>query len=330
MTAPIRGGYHLLTLADPEWTGARIERLVDAAAAIKARPRDFASALAGRTLLMLFEKPSLRTRVSFEVGIYQLGGQAVHYPVADSPLGKKETYADAAQVLSRYIDLMMARLFRHAHLEELAAHSRVPVINALTDIYHPIQILSDLLTIREKKGRTKDLVLAYLGDANNNVTHSLMFGCARAGIDVRVGCPADPAYRPLPEIERTARELARASGASIEITKDAVAAVRGADLVYTDSWMSYHIPKDQARVRMAALMPYQVTTALMAHAKRDACFMNCLPAMRGEEQTSEVIDGPASIVFDQAENRLHMQKAVMIELVGLAEAARGAAARPRT
>lgn len=303
---------HLLTLLEPDWSRERIEALIDRAASIKAEPAAHASALAGRTLLMLFAKPSLRTRVSFEVGMTQLGGHAIFYSIADSPLGAKETMADAARVLSRYVDLVMARLFEHDDIVELAEHSDVPVINALTNLAHPVQILSDLLTIREHKGAGGGLTLAYLGDANNNVTHSLMGACARVGIGLRVGCPADPAFRPQPAIEAAARQLATAE---LTITDDAAAAARGADVVYTDSWMSYHIDADEAASRRAQLQPYQVNEPLMALAAPDAIFMNCLPAKRGDEQTAGVIDGPQSVVFDQAENRLHLQKALMLELL---------------
>lgn len=303
---------HLLTLLEPDWSRERIEALVERAASIKADPESQRSALAGRTLLMLFAKPSLRTRVSFEVGMTQLGGHAIWYSTADSPLGAKETMADAARVLSRYVDIVMARLFEHADLVELADHSDVPIINALTNLAHPVQVLSDLLTIHEHKGKRDGLTLAYLGDANNNVTHSLISGCARVGIGLRVGCPNDPAYRPQGTVEAAAREIA---SAELTITDDASVAVRGADIVYTDSWMSYHIDAAEAATRRAQLQPYQVDGSLMAQAAPEAIFMNCLPALRGDEQTAEVIDGPQSVVFDQAENRLHLQKALMLELL---------------
>jgi ornithine carbamoyltransferase len=261
---------------------------------------------------MIFEKPSLRTRVSFEVGMTQLGGHAIYYNVATSPMGKKESIADTASTASRYVDIIMARLFSHEQLSELANHSDVPVINALTDFSHPCQILSDLLTIREKKGKLAGLKLAYLGDANNNVTHSLIFGCALAKIDLSIGCPKAEEYKPKPQVLNRANPLLQ--GSEIILT-DAKTAVRGADIVYTDSWMSYHIPEEKRAAREAALMPFQVNKELMALAKPDAIFMNCLPAIRGMEQTAEVIDGPQSVVFDQAENRLHMQKAILLKLL---------------
>lgn len=305
--------FHLLTLADPEWTSGRIATLLGRATEIKTDPRAYARALGGKTLVMLFEKPSLRTRISFEVGMSQLGGHAIFYSIADSPLGKKETFGDTGQVLSRFADLVMARLFAHSDCENLAAASSIPIINGLTDFSHPCQILSDLLTIVEKKGRLAGVKLAYLGDANNNVTHSLLYGCARMGLTMSVGCPRGETYEPQPAALARARELADDPGA-LSVTHDAAEAVAGADIVYTDSWMSYHIADDEKAARIAALTRYQVTAERMAGAATDALFMNCLPAMRGQEQTAEVIDGPQSIVFDQAENRLHLQKALMVEL----------------
>ncbi len=303
---------HLLSLDDDAWAPQRISAILDSAAAIKADPQEHASAMAGRTLLMLFEKPSLRTRVSFETGMTQMGGHAIFYSIADSPLGHKETLGDTGQVLSRYVDIVMARLFEHDHLLELAANSSVPVINALTNFSHPCQILADLLTIREKKGELGAVKLAYLGDANNNVTHSLLYGCSRMGLSISVGCPADDRFSPLPHVLEKAREFA--DGCTVEVVHDPTRALDGADVVYTDSWMSYHVAKEKRAVRLGSLAPFQVNQRRMAEAKPDAIFMNCLPAKRGEEQTAEVIDGPQSVVYDQAENRLHVQKALMLDL----------------
>jgi ornithine carbamoyltransferase len=305
---------HLLTLDD--WTPAQVRAVLDLAARVKERPADYARALTQRTLLMIFEKPSLRTRLSFETGMTQMGGHAIYYDTSTSPMGAgKESLHDTAKTFSRYVDIVMARLFRHADLEELARHATIPIINALTDHAHPCQILADLLTVQEKKGELAGLKLAYLGDSNNNVTHSLMIGGAMMGMHVAVGCPADAAYAPQPEVCETAQRLAVANGGGISVHADAAAAVAGADVVYTDSWMSYHIPKDQLEQRVEVFMPYQVNQALMGEAATDAIFMNCLPAIRGYEQTVEVIDGPQSVVFDQAENRLHAQKAVLLMLL---------------
>lgn len=296
---------HLLTLQD--CTAADIAGLLDLAATIKATPADYANAMAGKVLLMHFEKPSLRTRVSFETGALRLGGHAIYYDARTSPMGAgKESVADTARVMGRYVDVIMARLFEHVHLLELAQHADVPVINGLTNDYHPCQILADLLTIREHKGTLDGLTLTYLGDANNNVTHSLMLGCQLAGITCRIGCPDHPDFLPDPNVLAAAPCL---------VTADPREAADGADIIYTDTWMSYHITEEKRDQRFAALRAFQVTNELMAVAAPDAVFMNCLPAQRGIEQTAAVIDGPQSIVFDQAENRMWAQNAVLITLL---------------
>lgn len=305
---------HLITLEN--WPVSALNDLLDRADHIKAHPGEYRDAMRRKTLLMIFEKPSLRTRVSFETGATQMGGHAIFYDLATSPLSAgKENVADLVRVVSRYVDIIMGRLFEQAHIEEMARLASVPVINALTNYEHPCQILADLQTIREKKGRLKGLKLAYFGDGNNNVTHSLLFGCSKFGIDIAVACPKGEEYEPLPHVLASARKFARKSGSSVVVTADAAEAARGADVVYTDSWMSYHIPQHKQESRVKVFMPYQVNARLMRLAKKDAIFMNCLPAMRGYEQTAEVIDGPQSVVFDQAENRLHIQKAIMLYLL---------------
>jgi ornithine carbamoyltransferase len=306
---------HLTTLED--WTRDEILSLLDEADVIKAKPRKFRKALRRQTLLMLFEKPSLRTRVSFEVGMTQLGGHAIYYPIEGSPLGKKESIEDFARVVSRMANGVIARLYEHETIEALARHSTVPVVNALTNHTHPCQILADLMTVRERKGKLEGLTLAYVGDAFNNVTHSLLYGCSIAGMSIRVGCPEGAETSPEPAVVEKARALA--DGTEVEIVHDATAAVAGADIVYTDSWMSYHIPPEQEEERRRLFQPFQVNAELMAKADPDALFMNCLPAMRGAEQTAEVIDGPQSIVFDEAENRLHAQKALLLRLMGASD-----------
>ncbi len=307
---------HLITLAD--WTTDEIRETIKLALHVKAHPGTYSGACAGKTMLMIFEKPSLRTRLSFEAGMTQLGGHAIYYDTSRSPMGSgKESLHDTIKTASRFVDIVMARLFEHAHIEEMARYSHVPVINALTNFSHPCQILGDLQTIIEKKGCVKGLKLAYVGDCNNNVTHSLMFGCAKMGMNIAVGSPAGAEYEPGPAVIARARAIAAEMGSEVVITNDAAAAVKDADVVYTDSWMSYHIPADQMKRRVETLMPYQVNEALMAHAKSDAIFMNCLPALRGYEQSAEVIDGRWSVVFDEAENRLHAQKAVILKLLGL-------------
>ena len=298
---------HLLTLQD---LGVdQLSAILDLADEMKTRPEAFANTMAGRTLLMMFEKPSLRTRVSFETGFHKMGGHAIYYNLMTSPLGAgKESVSDMAKVLSRYVDIVMARLFEHSDIEELAADADVPVINALTNFSHPCQILADFQTLREKKGRLEGLRLAYYGDANNNVTHSLMFGCELAGIECVVACPDDAEYRPAAEV------LAAAPSTRV-VHEPGPAGAIDADVIYADTWMSYHIKKDEMDRRRADLEPFQVNTPVMAAAKADAVFMNCLPAHRGAEQTAEVIDGPQSIVFDQAENRMWAQNALMALLM---------------
>ena len=304
---------YLISLKD--WSAQEILDVLELAAKVKAQPQKYADALKQKTLLMIFEKPSLRTRLSFEIGMTQLGGHAIYYDMSTSPMGGgKETIEDSIKVISRMCNLVMARLFHHEDILEMAKHAAIPVINALTDEGHPCQILADLQTIQEKKGALKGLKLAYLGDGYNNVTHSLMQGCTKLGMHCSVGSPEE--QMPAVEVTELCAQFAQESGCELVVTDDPVEAIKDADIVYTDSWMSYHIPKDEEAERVKLFTPYQVTAALMKHAKPDAIFMNCLPALRGFEQTAEVIDGPQSVVFDEAENRLHAQKAVMLTLCG--------------
>jgi len=302
----------LLSLAD--WNNAQIMDLINNSIKIKANPKDYSGSMRSKTMLMIFEKPSLRTRISFEVGMLQLGGHAIYLGAKESPLGEKESVSDTAKVASRYCDIIMARLYRQEGIEELAKNATVPVINGLTDIFHPCQILSDLLTIYEKKGKLKGLKLCFAGDGNNNITHDLLLGCSAAGIDISVGCPRES--EPQEWIAKIAKKKASSMESKVEILNDAKKAAENSDIVYADTWMSYHVPKEEREARLKIFQPYQVNKELMSHAKRDAIFMNCLPAMRGYEQTAEVIDGPQSVVFDQAENRLHMQKAIILKLMG--------------
>ena len=305
---------HLITLKD--WSRGQIEEVLDLAVEMKKAPEKFYDSMRRKTLVMIFEKPSLRTRVSFEAGMCQMGGHAIFYNMATSPLGiGKETIYDTVKVLSRYTDLIMARLFEHEKIEEMARYAEIPVINGLTDFSHPCQILADLMTIREHKGSFEGRTLAYLGDGKNNVTYSLLYGCPKVGLNIRVGCPEDKEYRPLSEVVDYASKSGKQSGVSVKITHDPFEAVEGADIIYTDSWMSYHIPPEELEARVKVLKPFQVDQTKMKWAARDAIFMNCLPALRGYEQTAEVIDGPQSVVFDQAENRLHTQKAIILTLV---------------
>ena len=268
--------------------------------------------LRGRSLAMIFEKPSLRTRLSFEMAMVQLGGHAAYMSPAEVGLGRRESVADVARVTSRYVDGIVLRTFAHETTEEFARSSSVPVINGLSDLSHPCQGLADVFTIREKKGTDRNVVVAYVGDGNN-VCHSLMLGVALSGQTLRVATP--PGYEPQERFRSRTAEIARQTRASVEVGRDPAEAVRGADVVYTDVWTSMGQEQEYER-RRRAFQGYQVNPQLLRLAKRDAIVMHDLPAHRGEEITDDVIDGPQSAVFDQAENRLHAQKALVRWLLG--------------
>ncbi|MBL6010317.1 ornithine carbamoyltransferase [Bacillus halotolerans] len=261
----------------------------------------------GKTLAMIFEKSSTRTRVSFEAGMAQLGGNALFLSQKDLQLGRGETVADTAKVLSGYVDAIMIRTFEHEKVEELAEHADIPVINGLTDKYHPCQALADLLTIKEIKGDLKGVKVAYIGDGNN-VAHSLMIGCAKMGCDISIASPEG--YEVLDEAVEAAKASALQSGASITLTADPIEAVKHADVIYSDVFTSMGQEAEEQE-RLAVFAPYQVNASLVSHAKPDYTFLHCLPAHREEEVTAEIIDGPNSAVFQQAENRLHVQKALL-------------------
>lgn len=268
--------------------------------------------LKGKTLGMIFSKSSTRTRVSFEVGMYQLGGFSMFLSSNDIQLGRGETIYDTAQVLSRYIDGIMIRTFKHDDVVDLARYGTIPVINGLTDLMHPCQILADLFTIYEEKGRLEGLKLAYVGDGNN-VANSLLQGCAKTGVDIFVATPAD--YRCDETITEQAKAAAKKSGSKVVITTDPEEAVANADVVYTDTWVSMG-QEAEKEMRIKLFGSYQVNKKLFSQAKSDAIFLHCLPAYRGFEVTEEVIDGPNSRIFEEAENRLHVQKAIMATLMG--------------
>jgi ornithine carbamoyltransferase len=268
--------------------------------------------LAGRTLAMIFQKPSLRTRVSFETGMTQLGGHAIYLGPSDIKLGERETVEDIALTLSRMSDLIMARVFGHDIVAGLARHASVPVINALSDREHPCQCLADLQAIRERKGRFTGLKAVFVGDGNN-VAQSLMLGGALLGMSVTVACP--PGYEPLPQVTAEARELGRASGAAIEVSNDLLAACRGADVLYTDVWASMG-QEAEATKRKHAFEGYQINATTLGAARPDAVILHCLPAHYGEEIDYATSRTPNSAIFDQAENRLHAQKALMVFLMG--------------
>ncbi len=267
--------------------------------------------LKAKTLAMIFQKPSLRTRVSFEAGMHRYGGHAIYLGPSDIQLGKRESSADIARTLSRYCDAIMARTFGHQVVVELAAAAGVPVINGLTDRLHPCQILADLMTVREKKRELAGRKMAFLGDGNN-VAHSLLYGCAKAGMHLALAVPAG--YEPDEQILAEARLDAEETGAELTVTHDLGAALRDADVVYTDVWTSMGQEDEKAR-RLEAMQPYQLNPQALSQARPDAIVLHCLPAHRGEEITDPVIDGPQSVVFDQAENRLHAQMAVLVQVI---------------
>ncbi|MBI5042932.1 MAG: ornithine carbamoyltransferase [Nitrospirae bacterium] len=301
----------LLTIHD--LTTEEIEDILTLSAELKEKQknRQMDCPLIGRTLGMFFEKPSTRTRVSFEVGVYQLGGQAIALPVSDLQIGRGETIADTAKVLSRYIDAIVIRTFEHKIVEEWAEHSAIPVINGLTDLHHPCQALADVFTIKEKKGNIKGLKLIYIGDGNN-VAHSLIEICAKTGIDISLACPKG--YEPDKKIVKSAIEDANKHGSKIEILSNPQNAAMDADVLYTDVWASMGQEKEHKK-RLKIFKDYQLNKKLLKVAKPDALVMHCLPAHRGEEITEDVLEGTNSVIFDQAENRLHTQKAVMVRLM---------------
>jgi ornithine carbamoyltransferase len=296
-------------------TPYEFHELLDLAQDIKDRPEEYRKALKNKVLAMVFEKPSLRTRMTFEVGMMELGGKAIYLSPNEIQIGKRETVEDVAHNLERWVDGIMYRCFAHGDVARMAAAASIPVINALSDKSHPCQGMADIFTLREKKGGLAQLKLAYVGDGNN-VCHSLMLAAAKAGTKMGVGTPKG--YEPDPEYVRWSLEDGRDAGYALQVTNDPSEAVAGADAVYTDVWASMgQEAEKEERARIFA--PFQVNAALMAAAKPGAVFMHCLPAHRGEEVSAEVFESPASVVFDEAENRLHVQKAILLKLMGKKE-----------
>jgi ornithine carbamoyltransferase len=293
-------------------TPAQAHELLELAALVKARPADFRTALAGKQIVLFFEKPSFRTRLTFESGIYSLGGHAMFVDQLTSRIGEREPVSDMAHNLERWVDALVLRTFAHSTVTELARFASIPVINALSDYEHPCQALADFLTLREKFGDLSRVRLAYVGDGNN-VAHSLMLGSALFGCHIVVGSPEG--FEPSAEVLALSREIAGQTGATIEVSNDPVAAVKGAAAVYTDVWASMGQEAEIAE-RARIFAGFRVTPELFANAAPEAVFMHCLPAHRGEEVEAAVIDSPASVVFDQAENRLHIQKAILMQLLG--------------
>jgi ornithine carbamoyltransferase len=296
-------------LRDQDLSGAELVSLLDLADEVKRHPGDYAQALAGKSIALLFEKPSLRTRLTFEIAMKQMGGGSVF---VDGPIGVREPLKDVARNLDRWVEGIVARVFAQTTVEGLAEWSRVPVINALSDSYHPCQALADVQTIREHFGEIRGLKLAFIGDGNN-VAHSLMLTGLRLGMDFALGCP--DGYDPNPDVVALAETLAAETGGRLQITHNTAEAVAGAHAVYTDVWASMG-QEQEAVKRKKAFRAFQVSDALFAQARPDAVFMHCLPARRGEEVSDGVMESPRSVVFDQAENRLHAQKALLLMLLG--------------
>jgi ornithine carbamoyltransferase len=301
-------------LSVDDLSASELALLLDLAAKVKAQPQDYAGRMAGRSVAMIFEKPSTRTRVSFEIAISSCAGHPVVLSSSELQLGRGETIEDTGRVLSRYVDAIVLRTFEQERLELLASAASVPVVNALSDFEHPCQCLADLLTIREAKGELAGLTLTYLGDGNN-VTHSLLLGCTKAGMHVRAGTP--PGFEPIPQVMQRAAEIAAATGGSATVITDPLEAARDADVLYTDVWASMG-QEAEADERALVFPSYALDRTKLEVAKPDAIVMHCLPAHRGQEITDEVIDGPRSVVWDQAENRMHTQKALLLWLFGLA------------
>jgi ornithine carbamoyltransferase len=289
-----------------------IENIFILTGQLKQNKSKFSNVLSGKTLALIFQKPSNRTRVSFEVGMHQLGGYSIYLGPDEINLGVRESIKDVAKTLSRYVDGIVLRTFEHKNILEMARYSTVPVINGLSDLLHPCQALADIYTIKEKFKKLKDVNLAYVGDGNN-VCHSLLYGCSKVGINIYVAAPKN--YQPQASIVKEAKKLADASGAKINLFSKPQEAVKGVDVIYTDVWASMGQERE-AKKRRAAFKGFQVNKKLLSLTKKDCLIMHCLPAHRGEEITEDVIDSKNSIVFDQAENRLHVQKAILIKLLG--------------
>jgi ornithine carbamoyltransferase len=303
---------HYLSVDDLSTT--ELPQVLELAAELKADPSRHTQALSGRSIALIFEKPSTRTRVSFEVGIVELGAQAVVLSSGELQLGRGETIQDTGRVLSRYVDAIVLRTFEQERLEVLSTTSSVPVVNALSDFEHPCQALADLLTIREQQEQLSGRVLAYFGDGNN-VAHSLLLAGTKAGMTVRVATP--PGFEPIPQVVHRAEEIAAETGGEVELTHDPESAAIGAHALYTDVWTS--MGQDLETDERALVFPsYQVSQKLVELADPEVIVLHCLPAHRGQEITDEVIDGPRSVVWDQAENRLHTQKALLLRLFGVA------------
>jgi ornithine carbamoyltransferase len=300
---------HFLSIDDLD--PAELNEILELSATVKAKPDEVSDRLRGTAFALIFEKPSTRTRVSFEVAVASMGGHPLALSSSELQLGRGETIEDTGRVLSRYVDAVVLRTFGQERLEGLARTATVPVVNALSDFEHPCQCLADLLTVKERRGRLEGLVLAYVGDGNN-VAHSLLFGAAKCGMHMRVATPAG--FEPIPQVVHRAEEIAGETGGSVMVTHDPAEAEAGADVLYTDVWASMG-QEEEAAERALIFTGYRVDQAAVQRAAEEVLVMHCLPAHRGQEITGEVIDGPHSVVWDQAENRLHAQKALLLWLL---------------
>jgi ornithine carbamoyltransferase len=302
-------GRDLISIQD--FSSDELSCALELAAAMKARPASFRGILAGKQIVLFFEKPSLRTRLTFEAGIDSLGGTSFFVDQTQSRLGARESLSDVARNLERWIDGIVLRTFSHETVTTMAQHASIPVINALSDLEHPCQAMADMLTLQENFGDLRGLNFAYVGDGNN-MAHSLMLAAASLGANVSIGTPKG--YEPDAAITEAAQEIAAASGATVQVVNDPIEAVVGADAVYTDVWASMG-QEDEAAERRRIFAPFQVNQQLFSYAAKHAVFMHCLPAHRGDEVSAAVIDSPRSVVFDQAENRLHIQKSILVLLL---------------
>jgi ornithine carbamoyltransferase len=293
-------------------TNEEMQYLLDLALKFKTKKGEMANDLSGKAVALLFQKPSNRTRVSFEIAVWQLGGKCIYLAPQEIDLGKRESVSDVAQTLSRYLDCIVARTYTHADVVELAQHSNAVIINGLSDLFHPCQGVADILTIQEKKGKKNKTLVAYIGDGNN-VCHSLLLGCARMGFDINIATPKN--YEPVAEVIAFAKKIGQQTGSQIKLLNDPKKAVQGAHVIYSDVWVSMG-QEAETKKRKIDFKGFQINKDLVKTADKNYIFMHCLPAHRGLEVTADIIDGPHSVVFDQAENRLHAQKAILSFLLG--------------
>jgi ornithine carbamoyltransferase len=298
-------------LSDFDLSGAELKEVLDLSEKIKASPGDYGDVMKNKTLIMLFELPSLRTRVSFEAGMNQLGGHAIFYSVEGGGFTRSETMEDGIKNINRYADFIMARVLKQESMERIGEAATIPSINGMTEVYHPCQTMADLLTVKEHKGKLKGVKIAYVGDGGCNTANSTMIGCSSAGMEVTVVCPDNPKYSPA---EWVLEKVKGHSGKTVKVSHDPAKGVAGADVVYTDVWVSAGMEADN-EARMKAFKPFQVDAELVKKAEKDCIVMHCLPAHRGYEITSEVMDSSQSVVFDQAGNRMHAQKGLLVWLL---------------